>query len=403
MAIGVWYALASVRTLSGEGRAWKPGLILLIGVLFHVQTLLLAPSYLWLLAWVLVCRRSPSRAGPTAVAVGVVTVAAAVAAGLTPATGDLLLPPLGTGGGYHLLSASHLADVMNEVLLLCPVWLLYAVLVIRARASRAESEMEAHGAGAFTWMLAVPAALFLFLFNPELGMARDWDLFCFTVFGLSAPGLLALIEFGLRPDPGDRTSAILAAAVALSAAMVFTWVGVNADTERSVARYRAILGYDKTNAGYAYEALARHFEDRFQYARQIDALTKAYESSRNPRYLLKLGQTYRQNHDPAGAIKYFRLYLQARPDDDDARIVFLEILVNQKRVDEMIAVSLAGIEHSPSVPEFHFYLGNAYLAKGMREEGLKAFAACSRLNPSPKLVQAMRRLVGQTGADQPDP
>jgi tetratricopeptide (TPR) repeat protein len=224
-----------------------------------------------------------------------------------------------------------------------------------------------------------------------------------SVFGLSAPGLVALIRFTAGSDDADKSAAILAPAVILSAAMVMTWVGVNADTERSVARYRAILGYDRTNPGHAYETLARHFEDRFQYTRQIDALRMAYEASPEPHYLLKLGRTCHQNNDTAGATKWFRLYLEARPDDSEARIVFLELLATQRLVDEMIAVSQTGIEQSPTTPEFHFFLGNAYLARGMKEEGLKAFEACSKLDPSPALVQAMRRLTNQAGGGQPDP
>jgi len=402
LALGALYVLTSIRVLRGQSRLWKPGVILLIATLFHVQTLLLAPSYIWLLAWAIVFKRNAGTR--VTLFVGAATVAAAVAAGFVPAIGRFYMPPLGASIGYQVYSAAHLLDMANEVLLLCPVWLLYAVLIVREQlsAGRRDPDSPHDGAKAFAWMLAVPAVLFLLLFRPDLGMARDWDLFSFTVFGLAAPGLLAFVRYAADRHHSERTAAIVSPAVIISAAVVLSWVGVNADTERSVARYRAILQYDLTNPGYAYETLARHFEDRFQYARQMEALSKAYETSRNPRYLLKVGRTLHENNDTAGATKWFRRYLEVRPEDDDARTIFLAMLATQNLIDEMVPVSLVGIEHSPSVAEFHFFLGNAYLAKGMKEEGLNSFARCSRLDPPPIMIQAMNRLLKQAGVGPPD-
>lgn len=400
LALGGLYAWSGVRVLNGRSRLWQPGAILLLATLFHAQALLLAPSYVWLLSWAGVFKRNG--ATRLAVVVGVATVLAAVGGGFIPDIGLYYMPPLGASDGYRIFSAAHLADALNEVALLCPMWLLYAVLIARERArARRHPDPARAPATAFAWMLAVPAVMFLLLFRPDLGMARDWDLFGFTALGLIAPGLLAFVRYASRPQQPDR-AAVISPAVIVSAAVVLSWVGVNADTERSVARYRAILQYDLTNPGYAYEILAQHFEDRFQFARQVQALSKAYETSRNPRYLYKTAVVLQQNNDLAGASKWFRSYLDARPEDDSARKIFLGTLATQNRVDEMIAVSLAGIDRSPDIPEYHFFLGNAYLAKGMTEEGLKAFAACSRLNPPPNMVQAMNRLIDQAGIEPPD-
>jgi len=396
IALGAWYVLSSLRVVAGREKLWKPGLILVVGTLFHVQSLLLAPSYLWLVLWTVGFKRAPSRSVLAAIIVGSLTLAATVASSFVPPLQRFILQPVGDGG-YGIFSPPHLLDVVNEVLLLCPVWLLYAVFVIRRRLSPADDEAPGDDGGAsFAWTLAVPAVLFILVFRPELGMARDWDLYCFTVFGLVAPGLIAVARHAVRPRQHDRKGAIAAPAVALSIAMAVSWVGVNADQERSVARYRAVLEYDRTNAGYAYETLARHYEENFQYTRQIDALGQAYEASHNPRFLHKMGRVYYGNDDEANAIKSLRAYLAVRPQDDDARTLILPLLAGHNLVDEMIHVSLIGIQHSPRIPDYHFFLGNAYLAKGMREEGLKAFETCSRLDPPPVMVTEMKRLTDRS-------
>jgi hypothetical protein len=326
------------------------------------------------------------------------TLAAFVSTLFAPALARFFLQPTGVDG---ILSGAHLLDVANEVLLLCPAWGMLAILAVaRSRRPASAESPDYRGAAAFGWCLAVPAALFLLLFKPELGMARDWDLYCFTVFGLAAPGLIALVRLTTGPRGLSATAA--APAAALCAAVAISWVGVNADPGRSVSRYQAILTYDLTNPGYAYENLARHFEDNYQYTRQISALHSAYDTSHNPRFLHKLGQVYYRQDDLASATDALRAYLDAVPNDDEARKLLLHILAKKKAVEEMIEVSKEGIERSPRVPDYYFFLGNAYLALGRKEEGFKAFEACSRLNPPPEMVQEMQRLTDQTKRSQSD-
>ncbi|MCK5408510.1 MAG: hypothetical protein KAJ37_13670, partial [Candidatus Krumholzibacteria bacterium] len=263
MALGAVYIATALRAVSGEGRVATPGLVLLAGVLCHVQSLLLLPSYVWLVVWTVGFRRNPGGGIRITLAVGVLAVIGTVAAFLTPALRRLFLPLFGGDeSGVGVISAVHLADVANEVLLLCPAWMLLAVLAVREFwSSGAEETVTYRNTYAFAWCLAIPAALFLLLFRPELGMARDWDLYCFTFFGLAAPGLLALVRHSERRFP----PAVAAPAVAVCVALVVSWVGVNANPQRSAARYRAILEYDLTHSGYAYENLARFYEDNHQY------------------------------------------------------------------------------------------------------------------------------------------
>jgi hypothetical protein len=396
LALGAMYLMTGVRALSGAGRPLAPGLALAAAVLFHVQGVLLAPSYAWLLYWIVVCKRNPARGAVAAVVVGALTIVAAIATGLTPALSRFFLPPLGSGGNYGVFSGAHLLDALNGILLLVPAWSMLALLAIRRIRTR-------HGAYApFGWCLAVPAVLFLLLFKPELGMARDWDVYCFAVFGLAAPGLFALVGYLEDTSFAHRAPALLAPAVAVAAAVAIPWVGVNADPERSVTRYHAILTYDLTHPGYAYENLARHYKDNYQYSRQIAALRRAHDSSHNPRYLKMLGIVRYENSDPSGAAVDLAAFLKARPNDDEVRKILLRILAGRNAVDEMIEVSLEGIEYSPRVPDYHFFLGNAYLAKGMTEDGLKAFETCSRLNPPPVMVIEMNRLTDRIRQGRPN-
>jgi hypothetical protein len=389
LALAVLYVVLAART---DGR-WRglagPGLVLVAGVFFHVQMLLLAPSFLWLMLRAAAGRGDPARGLRLAVATGLLTIAAVVAGGFRAPLGNYLIPL--SGDGYTVFSAAHLLDVLNVVLLLFPALLLLAVAALFGRGDGGREVLS------YAVVLGVPAWLFVLLFRPELGAARDWDLYAFAAIGLAAPGLLWLSRSAAAGGRPASLAPVLAPAVVVSAALVISWIGVNASAERSVARYRAILVYDTTNPGYAYENLALHYQDNYQYTLQIDALEKAYEVSRNPRMLLKLGRVYSDSNKPAKAEQAMREYLALVPENNEARIWLLGQLARRAELDEMIELSLEGIRYWPRVPDYHFFLGNAYLASGQKEEGLQAFEACSRLNPPPAMVREMKRLAEEAG------
>ncbi len=392
LALGFLYLLFAARVIAGSGRLVVPGIFLFAGLFFHVQLVLLIPSYLWLLLWVLATRRNPAWSLRLAIVVGLTTVIGLLIAIYATPLGSFALPI--SGAGYSVFSGAHLLDVVNVVLLLAPVWLLLVVFFLFRLFTNRQTDRRL---SAFTLSLGVPAWLFILFVKPELGLARDWDLYAITVLGIAAPGIFSLARTVARSNNPARFTAILAPAIVLSIALVVSWIGVNASAEKSVTRYRAILVYDTTNPGYTYENLALHYQENYQYSLQIDALEKAYEHSHNPRILQKLGRVYNENNNPKKAEQVIRRYLVSVPQNKEARIWLIGQLAKREALDEMIELCLEGIEYSPRVPDYHFFLGNAYLAKGNTKEGLKAFEACSRLNPPPVMVREMKRLTDQTG------
>jgi len=392
LALGFLYLLFAARAIGGSGRLVLPGIILFAGLFFHVQLVLLLPSYLWLLLWVLAARRRPEWSLRLAITVGLVTIAVVLPAIYATPLGSFALPI--SGADYSVFSGAHLLDILNIILLLTPVWLLLAVIsVFRLFAKKQTGQRVT----AFTLSLGVPAWLFILFVRPELGLARDWDLYAITVLGIAAPGIYSLARTVARSENPARFTTVLAPAIVLSVALVVSWIGVNASAEKSVTRYRSILVYDTTNPGYTYENLALYYQENYQYTQQIDALEKAYELSHNPRILQKLGRVYDENNNPKKAENVIRRYLVSVPENKEARIWLIGQLAKREALDEVIELCLEGIGYSPRVPDYHFFLGNAYLAKGNTKDGLKAFEACSRLNPPPVMVREMKRLTDQTG------
>ncbi len=78
--------------------------------------------------------------------------------------------------GYTLLSLHHLVDWFNLLFVLAPSLPLLTVLFL----SRAAGESKRRPGVLFLILMLLPSLAISFLFDPKLGMPRDWDLFGFV-------------------------------------------------------------------------------------------------------------------------------------------------------------------------------------------------------------------------------
>ena len=82
-----------------------------------------------------------------------------------------------TVDGYTLLSASHLLDFINLLLILCPA---LALLIISRVALRSVTSPDDRPIWLALVLFLLPSLLLVFLLDPKLGMPRDWDLLSFA-------------------------------------------------------------------------------------------------------------------------------------------------------------------------------------------------------------------------------
>ncbi|MBN1484623.1 MAG: hypothetical protein JXA37_07865 [Chloroflexia bacterium] len=180
-----------LRVLRGRGR---PALVLALWVLAcacHLQALLVGPAVLYTLvrAWQDLPAGAPRRlllgrlllagALPLLALVALLSAggydwAALVQGGWTRGNNPYVLVPLRSPDGYSLFSLRHLANLLNEHLLVAPVVLpLLALLVLWAprRVPWRDPALRA------LLLAAVGLLLFASLMYPDLGAAMDWDLF----------------------------------------------------------------------------------------------------------------------------------------------------------------------------------------------------------------------------------
>ena len=107
--------------------------------------------------------------------------------------------------GYSMFSAKHLVDYMNLLWQLLPGLLVGAVLAIRARSLIKSPEYL------FLSLFIAGSLGIAFLFDPKLGMPRDWDMFCFAGVPLTVAVLLAALDVRVRAASTVRGAILMTA------------------------------------------------------------------------------------------------------------------------------------------------------------------------------------------------
>ena len=388
----------------GGGRRIAVVLVfLLLAVFMHVQGILLAPSFLLLLLW----RWRPcGRAGRLdfAYILSGLVAAGALSFALFTGYGKHFLPALANEETYGVLSPAHLADIANELILLLPMALVTVGFVLaagRRRTGRAaageekdEDSARRHGLmQRFLLVILFPCLLFLMVFKPDLGMARDWDLFAMTALGLIPLSLFAARRV-LGPSVRPEVERLTAPGVVMSTVLVLAWVGINASPDRSARRFEAILGYDLTRAPYAYEVLAQHYRNRGDMDGAIAAIDKGVSLTYNTRLTALAADLYEESGDNEEAIRLRVGVLARQPDYEGARRDLVLLLRKLKRYDELLEVSREGTRYHPQNPVYHYFYGMALLVLGDVEEGVDELLTCRRLGPADDVIADIDRVLG---------
>jgi Tfp pilus assembly protein PilF len=305
-AVGGWMAL--------ERRApiWLPIIALVAMCGLHLGNLVFTPAlFLFLLLYY---PRARVKMTVASALLGVLGLAAIYFLGYLPAltkhfssgSVDFLHPfstPTGNFG-YAMFSFMHLIDWLNLNLLVVPFGLVIAIGVpaFTGNFDRRKPAFLFLGATALCGMF------FTWVINSALGMARDWDLLC----GFLVPLLVLDVYLLIAADVVAKTRYAFVLIVTISLLHTASFIGVNADEERHLARLR-LLGDPRllspTTLLFYDEALANFFFDSGRYA---DAI-KYYEHSvsidpDNPRIVGNLSDSYRKLGDKD---RYFKTLLRA--------------------------------------------------------------------------------------------
>jgi tetratricopeptide (TPR) repeat protein len=381
------YVTAGFLVMHRRAGLWLPIALLALSFYTHIQSLVMAPSLLYLVAWRVAGRRNGAVSRYSVVVIVVLIVAAALVGRALEIPGDFYLPLTADDESYGIVSPGHLLDMINEILMLIPI-VLFALAAWRT-ASAAQAAEGSEGEWfaqptewRFVSLVLVACLVYMVFFKPEIGMARDWDLFTMTTVGTVPLVLLIVNRYLTRARPSPVTAALVSApAMVMTAVLAVSWVGVNASPDRTTERYESILAYDQTHVGYAYENLATFYHSRGELSKAIGAMETGARVSGNPRVYARLAELYEENGDVDTAIALLDDKVKQHPSHTKVRKKLVDLLEKARRWEEMVEVAREGAKRHPNEAVFYFAMGEGLLRTGKVDEGLDAFRMCLTMDP----------------------
>lgn len=373
------YLYFSLRTIERKSQLLLPLAFLLLATSFHYIGLLFLPSFALVCVNVISKGRRP-RFGELSLYVPVVLlVLLATYFLLRIHMGSEILIPLFKNQafpGYTLFSTDHLRDVLNEVLLVCPAGLLTVLLHFRIKPG---SRHQADAKLTFMFLASLFPLLFLFTAEPDLGFARDWDLFAFA--GLTVNVLALTLVSGHRASSMRFSPAALS--IALTAALLFLpWVLINIDESDSIDRFEAILASDPHSEAYGYETLAMHYQSKNEWSLALRALKLALKSSpENPRYYGMLGHAYGRLGFPGSSFTHYMTAIEVDSSYGPAYIDVGNLYYRKHDMDKAREFYLKAAERMPFAAGAWINLGSVYLDKMELQLAARLHEHALKMNP----------------------
>ncbi|MEW6412037.1 MAG: tetratricopeptide repeat protein [Candidatus Zixiibacteriota bacterium] len=345
-SVGV-FALTGLMASGGRISKWFVLPPLLLAIFFHVFGVSLAPAAFYLLVNDTKGWRQLSHRGPV-FKTTMVLVAAVVALALlwyfynVSHYFRLALVPLWknrfTVDGYTFFAPKHLADIVNLILFSLPAMLLI-LIVILLTPGRKSFRNPAH---TFLLVMVLSTVAVAAIFNPRLGMPRDWDLFSFVGIPLVVGGYYLLIKNARRVR---YYPAIVSMAVAL---------GFLSLVPRAVGQTSVQI------------ATSRAFDSAMlDMKRNIFMLLKMHD------YFWKRGDYERS---PLLYFEWERHYPEWEMVQTGLR------LREQGRTDQAMAAFRGAIKHNPLMASAYLNLGSCHLAQGHPDSAIANLEIAEGLN-----------------------
>ncbi len=228
--------LSGIKVADGNGNATSFLLLVLIAMLVHsVAAILFVPMTVVVIAGFRSGRKAVTSKW-LLVFTATLIVGGYVArfTGLSSAHRYLL--PIAAPGQFPpgILSTTHFLNILNWLFLSGLPFLAFLPLVGNALLQSDNSRRHI-----VLWLM-LPSALFMFFFVPQIGAARDWDLFSLPAFVL----LLCPMVLGV-PFEQSRIRWLALPVTTVSLIILASFVGVNHSVPKSVERFVDIIEITK--------------------------------------------------------------------------------------------------------------------------------------------------------------
>ncbi len=306
----ILFSLSSLHTIKQKKLHYAPTIYLAFALLLHSIGIVLIPSYVYV--YYKVYRKNKNLKSlliNVFLLLIIITLTVFILSSVTNvspidkyleafSSGNNLLPVFTNADSYGIISLNHLIDILNEIFLVVPAIIAIPLIIKHTKKNYFNVEII------FLSILVISFLVFLFLFKPTLGFARDWDLF--SLFSFPTAILIALLLLKIREIKLYRIAIPL---LLISGVHTFSWILINADEEQSLERAEFMLKTpywaNKSKALLA-DDLSHFFIEKKNSKKALQMSKVAYEYEKNPRYLYRMATLSYNLKNLSDADKYFK-------------------------------------------------------------------------------------------------
>ncbi|RPH95563.1 tetratricopeptide repeat protein [candidate division KSB1 bacterium] len=187
--------------------------------------------------------------------------------------------------GYAMFTLNHGVDLLNMF-----VFALGPVLAVSFSLFRNKSRTVVEQSRlAFLALAAACGVFFVLVFNPNLGMARDWDILAAALWPAVVLAAWRLAECDFQ----EHKAAVLASLAAFACVLLVPFLLLQAFERPSIARFESLLRMDRSRSAYGWENLAVYYENKGDMQNRIRAWQAALSVEKNPRYMINVAVALR--------------------------------------------------------------------------------------------------------------
>ncbi len=377
------YFLLSFLYFRGKCGLFFPSLALLFSISLHLSAVYLLPSLIYLH---LVNSQREKKQFSFWKILNLVFILLLVVTGLVilshknpdPASlTSYLIPLVGNESDpYSLFSFAHLIDIINEQLLLSPAGIiLLAVVIFFTRKINFKDKLVR-----FFLVATLFSLMFAFIMDPKLGYARDWDLFSSTGLGYTLLGIYLGFNY-FRHARVKKLNYIILALTSTAFFSTLPWIYVNAQEDKAVERFKALLDVDVERSGYGHEILAYYYQDQELPNQEMEEWKKALSVVNNERYMINLGNSYLKLGRYQEAIALFKRAIQLNPNSAKSYYNLGMALEHIGKNEEAKKQYQMAINKDPHLLDAYINLGALLGEMGDYQEALKVLKSAIRIAP----------------------
>jgi hypothetical protein len=397
-AAAVTFIYFAIKYLRDSNGAALVILTFLITVSMHLQALYFLPALVYLLFSKK--RKDAVLKRFIAKRVWVLTVGAVISAGAylwlmsTDLGFELIMLPIidarPDSGAYAVFSPKHLLDIANQLFLIFP-GVLIALALTLGRSPKGQSHQRKHTT-VFLLLCGFGSVIFLFVIDPVIGLARDWDLFSLTLL----PLILLCVT---RLNSGD-TKVLLRTVVPSAVVLVMInvlFLSTAMGKTASERRYLSLLRHygSKDRSGWV---ILAHYWDKQGASSRVDDVnsemerlfpddkilarffifmkSRNYESALADAKRLYSANPYRAEFAQAmgkvlGAMKlfdsadtYYKKAFRIQPNLYSIRLDYGDLLLSQNRTQEALSNLQRAVYFAPNHPRALESLGLTHYRLG---------------------------------------